>query len=110
MKMYRTTNQTEQEIKHYAEKRWNSSSEENFVMRAASFGRGMKQLEVCAGREDWEVTRANRTVVKPHTWSKHQHVVEDVSVEEKKGMGEVMMIPLSLLAVIRKEVQETGQY
>jgi len=53
------------------------------VMRTASFGHGLKGLEVCAGRKGFAAS---------------------------EELGEDFLIPLGLMAVLRRDMRERGEY
>lgn len=96
MKVFRTDGMSEGEVGEQSERKWGSGSEANVVMRTASFGHAMNDLEVCIRAGEYEV------------------VVEGKG-GMRKGMGDEMVVPLGLVAVLRRQMREEsvlsgGQY
>jgi len=84
--IFRTDGMNAQAIEQQSEKNWESKSENNVVMRTASFGSGQQHLEVCARRRDYEV-------------------LGEEGSEMMRGLGEDVVVPLGLLSVIRRQMR-----
>lgn len=87
MKVYRTAGLSDKEIEEIEKREWSSRSEDNVVMRTASFGHGIGKLEVCALRNE----RRN---------GKHGVPI--------KGLQEDVMIPLGYLMTLRIEIDRNS--
>jgi len=83
--IFRTDGMDAQAISAQSERKWESKSESNVVMRTASFGAGQHHLEVCARRRDYEVLGEGG--------------------EMRRGLGEDVVVPLGLLAVVRRQMR-----
>ncbi|QSZ34330.1 hypothetical protein DSL72_005921 [Monilinia vaccinii-corymbosi] len=69
-------------------KRWRKESRQEEVLRTASFGYGGNVgLEVCARRNEY-------------TWERRG------KIERQEGMGDDLLVPLGLMAVVRKSMRE----
>jgi hypothetical protein len=94
MTIYRTDGSTAQQIQEQNKRDWTSKSEDNVVMRTASFRHGLNDLEVCAREEDYvSFIRKNKTVVERR---------------EMIGLEDDTVIPLGLLAVLRRQMKREG--
>jgi hypothetical protein len=87
MVVFKTDGMNKSEIRSQCEKDWSSESENNVVLRTASFGLGQQGLEVCARREDYEV------------------VGKDNQLETRRGLHDDIIIPLGLIAVLRRQMK-----
>ncbi|KAE9371031.1 hypothetical protein N431DRAFT_341086 [Stipitochalara longipes BDJ] len=85
--IFRTDGMDTQAINVQSDRVWQSKSEDNVVMRTASFGAGQQHLEVCARRKDYDV------------------LVEGNETETRKGLNEDVIVPLGLLSVIRRQMR-----
>lgn len=70
---------------------WSSSSESNVVMRTVSYGHSIQALEVCAKRKDY------------------QAVNEEGEWVKGLGLGDDLIVPLGLLAVVRMDMEADGK-
>ena len=82
--VFRTEGMSEVEVKEQSGRVWESGSEGNVVMRTASFGKGQKGLEVCGRRGEYEVPGEG---------------------EKRRGLEEDVVVPLGLLAVVRRQMK-----
>lgn len=89
MTVYRSDGMSNAEIEKQNEQHWKSSSENNVVMRTASFGRSINELQVCSRKTDYHVGGGGNTF---------------------RGLGDDIVIPLGLLAVMRTQMVIDGRY
>jgi hypothetical protein len=85
--VFRTDGMNSVEIAQQSGKEWSRKSDNNVVMRTASFGAGQQSLEVCARRRDYDVAGMDNQV---ETW---------------KGLHDDVIVPLGLLAVTRRQMK-----
>jgi hypothetical protein len=88
MKVYSTTWNTELETKAQGDREWSDKNEKEVVMRTAAFGYSPSGLEVCARRENYIVENGG---------------------EEMRGLGEDVVVPLGLMAVLRLQMESEGK-
>ncbi len=81
--VFRTEGMSEGEVKEQSERVWESGSRANVVMRTASFGKGQKGLEICGRRGTYEVGEG----------------------EKRRGLEEDVVVPLGLLAIVRRQMK-----
>jgi len=87
--VFRTEGMKQKDIDEQMDKKWESSSKDNVVMRTASFGHdGPVDMQVCAKRED--NVGAGGTVT--------------------KGLGDDAIVPMGLLAALGRQMIGEGKY
>jgi len=84
MLFFNTIGMDDKQIEAQAAEEWSSLSKPNVVMRTASFGMGKHGLEVCARRYQYPVKVSGGS-----------------GVRVMDGLGENIMVPLGLMAVLR---------
>ena len=113
MKVYSTKELSEIEIKKMADEDWSNFNEKEVVMRTASFGHGIGKLEVCARRADYSVgihvgeqVKGGGKKKKKKGNKKKEEVKEMV---DRTGMGDDVVVPLGLMAVLRRQMVEDSK-
>ena len=92
--VFRTDGMSDMQIYEQNQKEWSSSSSSaaNIVMRTASFGHGPGKLEVCARRRGYAVKDG------------------EGKVSRMEGLGDDVVMPLGLMAVLRKQMENKRRY
>lgn len=93
MTVFKTDMMPEAEIARRSEEPWKSGSDDNVVMRTASFGLGMSNLEVCA--------KVNHNLV---------HNKKSMKKGDGIGLGDEYVVPLGLMAVLRRQMLADGRF
>jgi hypothetical protein len=89
MTVFKTDNMDEEHATKQSEKKWESKSASNVVMRTVGFGKTMPEnSSVYAKREDYQGERGN------------------LKEKELKGLGEDLLVPLGLMIALRRHSKD----
>jgi hypothetical protein len=89
MTVFKTDNMDEEQVTKQSEKKWESKSASNVVMRSVGFGKTMPEnTSVCAKRQNYQGERG------------------DLKEKELKGLREDLLVPLALMIALRRHSKD----
>ncbi|EPE32728.1 hypothetical protein GLAREA_07862 [Glarea lozoyensis ATCC 20868] len=85
MKVFSTAGMDQGQIGELTSRDWSKKNEKEVVMRTATFGKLVREISICAKRNDYKA-------------------VDEEGVEVvRKGLGDDLVVPMGLIAVLRRQ-------